>query len=98
MIAPLIYLFLCFSLAWGAAPTVCDIIDSDSCHGVTKQVRRASSLSLPSPASSANINPATVSFDRGFGIEALFQSNNPVSFNVASGTGKMGGALISHSL
>ncbi|MGE3609306.1 MAG: hypothetical protein AB7I27_06940 [Bacteriovoracaceae bacterium] len=76
---------------------VCDILDLPNCSGVSKQKRRSSSMSLPSPAAATSINPATVSYDKGFGVETLFQANNPVAFNVASGTGKMGGALISQS-
>jgi hypothetical protein len=44
------------------------------------------------------LNPATVSFDRGLGIEAMYQSGNPLSLSLASGTGKLGGALISSNL
>lgn len=78
--------------------TLCDLLDLDSCSGVTKQMRRSSSGSLPSSASAANLNPANVSFDRGFGIEAIYQPGNQVNFNVATGSGKLGGALISQSL
>lgn len=87
-----------FSTARAESPSLCDIIESASCHRVMKQVRRSSAVSLPSPAAAASTNPAAVSFDRGFGIEAIHQSGNPVNFNFASGTGKMGGALISHSM
>lgn len=83
--------------AWSES-TVCDILDLDDCSGVTKQIRRSSSASLPSSASAANLNPANVSFDRGFGIEAIYQPGNPVNFNLATGSGKLGGALISQSL
>ncbi|HXH76791.1 MAG TPA: hypothetical protein VNJ08_17610 [Bacteriovoracaceae bacterium] len=92
----LIFTFSGHALAY--TPNICDIIDTGNCHGITKQSRRSSSLSLPSPATSANVNPATVSFDRGVGVEVLHQSHNAVGFNVASGTGKMGSALISSSL
>jgi hypothetical protein len=81
-----------------AETTLCDILELSSCSGVTKQIRRSSSASLPSAASASNLNPANVSFDRGFGIEASHQSHNSVNFNVATGTGKLGGALISQSL
>jgi hypothetical protein len=90
-------LILFSSSSW-AVSDLCDIIDLDSCTGVSKQQRRSSSSSLPSPASSANLNPANVSYDRGIGVEAVYQPHNPVSFNLASGTGKLGGALISQSL
>ena len=81
-----------------ADTTLCDILDTLNCSGVSKQSRRSSAASLPSPATAANMNPANVSFDRGFGVEAIYQANNPVNFNVASGTGKLGGALINQSL
>ena len=83
--------------AWSDT-TLCDLLELSSCSGVTKQIRRSSSASLPSAASASNLNPANVSFDRGFGIEASYQSHNAVNFNVATGTGKLGGALISQSL
>lgn len=81
-----------------AQTELCDIIDLDTCHTVTKQFRRSSTASYPSPASSANLNPANVSFDRGLGIEMIYQPNNAVNVNFASGTGKLGGALISQSI
>lgn len=84
--------------ARAATPNLCDLVNIPNCEGITKQFRRTSAQSLPSPATSANLNPATVSFDRGFGIEMIHQPGNPVNFNVASGTGKLGGALISQSL
>lgn len=55
-------------------------------------------VSLPSPTTAAILNPSTVSFDRGLGLETIYQSGNPVVFNLASGTGRLGGALISTSL
>lgn len=94
----LFVVFILFSTSSWAETGLCDIIDLDSCTGVSKQQRRSSSSSLPSPASSANLNPANVSYDRGLGLEAVYQPRNPVSFNIASGTGKLGGALISQSL
>lgn len=79
-------------------PDLCDILDLQNCSGVSKQGRRSSALSLPSPSTSSLLNPATTSFDRGLGVEAIHQSGNPVIFNVASGTGKVGAALISTSM
>jgi hypothetical protein len=55
-------------------------------------------VSLPSAITAAFLNPATVSFDRGFGVEAIHHSRNPVAFSLASGTGRTGAALISPSL
>ncbi len=80
------------------ANEICDLLDLKNCAGVTKQGRRSSLLSLPSPTTSTILNPATVSFDRGLGVEVIHQSGNPLVFSLASGTGKIGGALISSSL
>lgn len=55
------------------------------------------SKSLPSSASSANLNPSAISNARGFGVEAVYQHGNPLSYNFVSGNGKIG-ALISPSL
>lgn len=86
------------STVWAQSRDLCDILDLKNCSGVTRQGRRTSLLSLPSPSASSNINPSTVSFDRGFGIETMHQQGNPVVFNLATGTGKVGGAFISTSL
>ncbi|MFZ4714228.1 MAG: hypothetical protein ACOYL6_10965 [Bacteriovoracaceae bacterium] len=91
-------IFLFSEFAWAENPSLCQYFDIPSCSGVTKQKRRSSSQSLPSPATATNLNPANVSFDRGLGVEAVYQQNNPVGFSLASGTGKMGGALISSTL
>lgn len=77
---------------------ICDLLDIRNCPGVTRQGRRTSLPSLPSPTTSTILNPATVSFDRGLGIEVIQQAGNPAVFSLASGSGKLGGALISSSL
>ncbi len=79
-------------------PRVCEVFDLPNCSGVTKQSRRTSNLSLPSPATASNLNPANVSIDRGLGLEVLLQANNPVAFNLVGGSGRFGGALISPTL
>lgn len=93
----LLVLFVITNPVWGATD-ICDLIDLPKCSGVTKQGRRTSNQSYPSPSTSASINPATVSFDRGLGIEVIHQSGNPLLFSIASGSGKFGGALISTNL
>jgi hypothetical protein len=86
-------------VAWGARPTdVCELIDLPGCSGTTKQSRRTSNFSLPSPATAANLNPANTSIDRGLGGEVLLQANNPLAFNLIGGSGSFGGALISPTL
>lgn len=80
------------------AVDICDLLNLKNCSGVTKQGRRTSLQSLPSPATSAMLNPATTSFDRGVGVELIHQNGNNLVWNLASGTGKLGGALISSSL
>lgn len=96
-----VYFLLCLFLitvpVWGATD-ICDLIDLPNCSGVSKQGRRTSNQSYPSPSTSASINPATVSFDRGLGVELIHQSGNPLLFSLASGSGKLGGALISTNL
>ena len=77
---------------------VCDLLNLPRCSGVTKQSRRSSLQSLPSPTTSANLNPATVSFDKGLGVEVFHQSNNPPLFSLASGNGRIGAILISSNI
>ncbi len=96
-ISLLLFFVVLFPLR-GEANEICDLLDLKNCAGVTKQGRRSSLLSLPSPTTSTILNPATVSFDRGLGVEVIHQSGNPLVFSLASGTGKIGGALISSSL
>lgn len=93
-------LLILFYPVWATARNidVCDLIDLPNCRGVSKQNRRTSNYSAPSPATAANLNPANVSIDRGFGVEGLLQSNNPVAFNLVGGSGKFGGALISPTM
>lgn len=80
------------------AKSLCDLLNLKNCSKVTRQSRRSSMSSLPGPATSAASNPATVSFDRGLGIEAIAQSGNKTLLGLASGTGRIGAALISSSL
>jgi hypothetical protein len=93
-----ILLFFITSHAFSASRDICDILDLQNCSGVSKQGRRSSALSLPSPSTSVLLNPANTSFNRGLGIEAIHQTGNPVIFNIATGTGKIGAALISTSM
>lgn len=86
------------SEASAAASDVCDILNLPNCRGVTRQLRRNTFQSAPTTATASNINPANVSFDKGLGVEVLAQPSNPLLFSLASGTGKMGGALISGGL
>lgn len=84
--------------AFAVESDLCDIIDIPKCRGITKQLRRNTFQSAPNSSTAVNLNPANVRFDKGAGLEAIAQSGNPVLFGVASGTGKMGGALISGSM
>lgn len=54
----------------------------------------STSKSMPSTATSSNFNPSNISNVKGLGVETLLQPNNPVGFNIVTGTGKVGGALI----
>lgn len=91
----LFFLFYAFA---SEAKDICDLLNLKKCSKVTRQSRRSSMSSLPGPSTSASSNPATVSFDRGLGIEAIAQRGNSTLLGLASGTGRVGAALISSSL
>jgi hypothetical protein len=93
----LFLIFLSFSEAF-AQTDICEILDMKSCAGISRQRRRSSAQSLPNASSAANLNPANVSFDRGIGVEAIQQAGNPTVFNLVSGTGRFGAALISTNM
>ncbi len=86
-----------FATSSHAKSDLCDILQLPNCHGVTKQLRRNAFQSAPTSSTASNLNPANTSFDKGLGVEALAQANNSVLYGLISGTGKMGGALISGS-
>ena len=94
----IIFSFILLLLPLGALATesdICDILNLPNCRGVTKQLRRNTFQTAPTASTASNLNPANVSFDKGLGLEIMGQANNPVLFSLTSGTGKMGGALIS---
>jgi hypothetical protein len=84
--------------SWAQNKDLCDILKLQNCPSVMKQSRRSSLQTLPSPSTAATLNPANVSFDRGLGLEFIFQPGNNVNFSLASGTGKVGGAFISSAV
>ena len=84
--------------AFSQATDICDFIKMPNCRGVTKQLRRTSASSIPSTTTAMSMNPANVSFDRGVGLDMTAQPGNPLLFGLSTGTGKMGGALISGSI
>ncbi len=84
--------------SWSQSEGLCEILQLKNCRSITKQSRRASAQSLPSVATASNFNPANISQDKGLGIETIYQSNNPLTFSFITGTGKIGGALISSTL
>lgn len=94
----LLFLMLFPLVAFGTESDICDILNLPNCRGVTRQMRRNTFQTAPTTSTASNINPANVSFDRGFGVELLAQSGNPLLFSATSGTGKMGGALISGAM
>lgn len=87
--------FIVFSFELQAQESLCDILNLPNCSGVNKITRRSSAKSLPSSGSSTQFNPATVSHDRGFGVESFIQSGNPMNYSLVTGTGRMGAAFIS---
>lgn len=94
----LIIILLFPQMVLAQQPSLCDYFDYPQCTGITKQTRRSSSLSLPSMATASNFNPANIVLDKGFGIESVIQKGDSPSFNIITGTGKTGAALISPSI
>lgn len=91
--------FLLFSTStWAVESDICDILDLPKCRGITKQLRRNTFQSAPNSSTASNINPSNTRFDKGLGIEAIAQSKNQIVYGLVTGTGKLGGALISGSL
>lgn len=80
------------------AKDLCDLLELNNCGTITRISRRSSLQSLPNTTTAASFNPATVSFDKGLGVEMMYASNNPVQFSLAGGTGKVGAAVISTSV
>lgn len=98
MVRTILFSILLVSSTDVLAKDICDLLNLKSCSKVTRQSRRSSMASLPGPSTAASTNPATVSFDRGLGIEAIAQSGNSTLLGLASGTGRVGTALLSSSL
>jgi hypothetical protein len=94
---PVLLIFLVTSPAWGKE-SLCEALNFDDCDKIHRMSRRSSARSLPSTASAAQFNPANVSHDRGFGVEAFHDPGNPVTLNFVTGTGKAGAALVSAGL
>jgi hypothetical protein len=57
----------------------------------------SSKRSSPTVGSASRSNPSIVSKIHGFGLESVFQNNNPLEFNLVTGNGKFGGMLSSSS-
>lgn len=90
-------LFL-FPLCWAQTDGLCEILQIKDCKSVSRQARRASAQSLPSPIVAGEINPANVSQDKGLGLETIYHPKNPLVLSFVTGTGKIGGAIISSSM
>ena len=86
------------SFTWAQTDGLCEILQIKDCKSVTRQSRRASAQSLPSPIVAGGINPANVSQDKGLGLETIYHPKNPITLSFVSGTGKIGGAIISSSM
>ena len=87
-----------FSLSWAQTDGLCEILQIKDCKSVTRQSRRASAQSLPSPIVAGSINPANISQDKGLGLETIYHPKNPLALSFVTGTGKIGGAIISSSM
>lgn len=88
------FFFALFPNETNAAIDLCELIKAKNCSGASKHSRKVSTPSYPTQTSTAYNNPATTSTDKGFGIETLYQANNPAIFNLTSGTGDAGIAIV----
>lgn len=93
----MIFLWLLLTPLALAAPAtdLCEVLKLKNCSGVSRQNRRGSAQSLPSSTSAAQFNPANVSHDRGFGVEAVYMPGRTPTVGFVAGTGKAGAALVS---
>ena len=89
---------LTYSLNSFSEDSLCDILKLPNCESVSKLARRSSGKSLPSTVTASQFNPANVSHDRGFGIEAIYQSRNSLNLGLVTGTGRTGAALLSANM
>lgn len=94
----ILWFILLIPVSWSQAEGLCEVLQLKDCRSVAKQSRRASAQSLPSPIVAASINPANVSQDKGLGLETIYHPNNPLAFSLVTGTGKIGGAIISSTV
>jgi hypothetical protein len=53
--------------------------------------------SSPSVSSSSRSNPGIVAKIKGFGLESLYQKNNPIEFSIVTGNGRIGSMVSSSS-
>lgn len=89
------FILFCFN---SHAKDLCDLLQLKNCETITKISRRSSLQSVPGTATAASLNPSTVSFDKGFGVEMMYASGNPIQVAAAGGTGRIGAAVISTSV
>ncbi len=90
--------FLSIETSWAQSGLdACEVVDLVICRPGSSKSSRSSLKSIPSLSASSMMNPAAVSFNKGLGIELIYQPSNPLAIGLSSGTGRMGGALVSNS-
>lgn len=95
----LIILFIFSPYAFCDNQELCDYFgwDCDS-SGSSSLKGKGSGQSYNSASAATTFNPANVKILKGYGVEAIYQPNNAVLFNLAGGNGTAGGAVISNTL
>lgn len=88
----IILLFFAYTPQASAEDEICNYFKN--CGNASQS---STSKSQPSSSIAANFNPSNISNIKGLGVETLFHPNNPVGFNLVTGNGKIGGALITPS-
>lgn len=94
MINILLFILTTLNLSWAQQDDHCSYFK----YCGSNSSSQSSSKSHPSTSIASAFNPSNISKFKGIGLETLVQPNNSLGFNLASGTGKFGGALISPTL
>lgn len=97
MIITALFMIFFSNITWAADQRLCEYFGWNCASGSGKSGGRTSSQSLPSQSTASNLNPSNVRYAKGFGLETLYEPQNPLIFSLATGTGKLGGALITQS-
>jgi hypothetical protein len=83
--------------AWGdvGSTNLCDYLDLPTCSLGYRGRRRTSGASIPTQGGTVSNNPATVSTDKGLGVESIYYDSD-AQYSLVTGTGRIGAAFVSN--